>query len=182
MDKRNRRPLSAAGSVFPIRRKEATRAAQALRQETLGSRPPGGGHQSVAGRQPEAGHDPAGLPRLPQPRDARRERAGGVVVRTEDRLLAVGCPLSVLNRYWRRRGSRASRNPSPSRLYARTVTRMAIPGKTESHQAISMFAFPSVRMLPHVGVGGRTPRPRKERPASVRMAPATPRMAETRTG
>ena len=37
-------------------------------------------------------------------------------------------------------------------------------------------------MLPQVALGGGTPKPRKERLDSVRMAPATPRVAETRTG
>ena len=37
-------------------------------------------------------------------------------------------------------------------------------------------------MLPHDGAGGGTPRPRKLKPASDRMAEATPKVAETNSG
>ena len=60
-----------------------------------------------------------------------------------------------------------------------TVAKMARPGKTESHQAISMLSFPAVRMFPQLGVGGWTPRPRNDRPDSVSTAPATPSTAAT---
>jgi hypothetical protein len=45
-----------------------------------------------------------------------------------------------------------------------------------------MLSFPAVRMFPQDGVGGCTPMPRKESADSVRIAPATPRVAATRTG
>ena len=45
-----------------------------------------------------------------------------------------------------------------------------------------MLSLPAVRMFPHEGVGGCTPRPRNERPLSVRIAPATPSTAATSTG
>ncbi|OPY10892.1 MAG: hypothetical protein A4E67_00414 [Syntrophaceae bacterium PtaB.Bin038] len=44
-----------------------------------------------------------------------------------------------------------------------------------------MLSFPAVRMLPQLGVGGCTPIPRKLRADSVRIAPATPRVAATST-
>ena len=46
---------------------------------------------------------------------------------------------------------------------------------------MSMLSFPAVRMFPQLGVGGWTPMPRKLRADSVRIAPATPSVAVTRT-
>ena len=60
--------------------------------------------------------------------------------------------------------------------------RIAKPGMNVSQGASKMNRFPSDRMFPHVAWGGGTPNPRKLKPASVRMAPATPSVAETRTG
>src|SRR2546426_8516383 len=45
-----------------------------------------------------------------------------------------------------------------------------------------MTSLPSLRMLPHVAYGGRTPRPRNDRPDSVRMAAGMPRVMATSTG
>jgi len=81
------------------------------------------------------------------------------------------------------RGSNASRRPSPSRLMQRIVSTMNALGNTHIHQA------PRIKkdcacciMLPQVEVGCCTPRPRKDTYASVRMAPARPRVAATKIG
>ena len=49
---------------------------------------------------------------------------------------------------------------------------IARPGAKESHGAVERCSMPSRTMLPHVGVGGETPMPRKLRLASTRMAEA----------
>ena len=53
-----------------------------------------------------------------------------------------------------RRGSAISRRLSPSRLYPSTVSRMAMPGYTESHGAISSALLPSSSMFPQLASGG----------------------------
>ena len=53
----------------------------------------------------------------------------------------------------------------------------ARPGKTTSHHLpVVMKRAPSATMMPHSGVGGRTPRPMKDRPAALRIA--QPRLSE----
>ncbi len=55
-----------------------------------------------------------------------------------------------------------------------------MPGKKASHHSPdTMKLAPSATMMPHSGVGGRTPRPMKERPAALRIA--QPRLSETCT-
>ena len=45
------------------------------------------------------------------------------------------------------------------------------PGKSAIHHSPdAMKEAPSATMMPHSGVGGRTPRPMKESPAALRMA------------
>src|SRR3546814_19267021 len=66
-------------------------------------------------------------------------------------------------------GSSASRSPSPNRLMARTVIRMARPGKVTTHQARVMNSRESASMAPHSGVGGREPWPRT--PSAAAAAP-----------
>src|SRR5690606_9373848 len=78
-------------------------------------------------------------------------------------------------------GSMASRNASPNRFRARTVSRIARLGNTVSHHASRMFSKPSRIMLPQVAVGGGTPRPMKLSEASVRMAEAIHRDPSTTT-
>src|SRR5439155_13714898 len=56
--------------------------------------------------------------------------------------------LTNLAAFCRRRGSSASRIPSPKRLYESTVTRIASPGYRDNHQPISIASLPSLRMLP----------------------------------
>ena len=55
----------------------------------------------------------------------------------------------------------------------------AAPGKSASQYRVSMNCRPSASIPPQEGIASGTPRPRKERPASVRMAPATPNVATT---
>src|SRR5882724_7718745 len=79
-------------------------------------------------------------------------------------------------------GSSVSRRPSPSRLMPSTVTRMARPGKVASHHAVDKYARPSASMPPQVGVGGCTPRPRKDRADSITITRAMSRVATTSQG
>src|SRR5271168_3055811 len=59
-------------------------------------------------------------------------------------------------------GSIASRKPSPMMLYANTVKKIMSPGAIASHQRKVSAGLPaSFNMLPHDGVGGSTPIPRK---------------------
>ena len=51
-----------------------------------------------------------------------------------------------------------------------TVMVMAIPGKTASHQPREKKVRASLRIKPQVGVEGLTPNPKKERPASAKIA------------
>ena len=74
-------------------------------------------------------------------------------------------------------GSSAIRSPSPTKLIESVVTRIASPGKRLTHQARLSVSRPSESMMPHSGVGGLAPRPRKLSPAAVRMAEATPHVA-----
>src|SRR5262249_7848052 len=66
-----------------------------------------------------------------------------------------------------RRGSRASRKPSPNRLNASTVRKIAIPGKRHSQGLISKIIRPAFRSQPQLGVGGCVPSPRKLSEASA---------------
>src|SRR6185369_12773860 len=80
-------------------------------------------------------------------------------------------------------GSKASRRPSPTKLTARTARMIARPGKSGHHQlpwAMNASAFD--RMLPHVGVEGLMPKPRKLTKASPEMLPPTMSDAATTIG
>src|SRR6202000_2100239 len=71
-------------------------------------------------------------------------------------------------------GSTMSRNPSPRRLKQNTAIISARPGKNAIHHSPdTMKAAPSATMMPHSAVGGRTPRPMKERPGGLGMAQPT---------
>src|SRR5690606_6329744 len=95
---------------------------------------------------------------------------------------AAGHPATVVQFF--RRGSSASRKPSPTRLIAMTAAKIMMPGGIHSQgfNASTRQVRASVSMLPHEGRGGWTPRPRKERALSVRIALATPRVAATTRG
>src|SRR5215472_16670924 len=79
-------------------------------------------------------------------------------------------------------GSRASRRPSPMKLIATTVTKIARPGKTAVQGAIDMSVWASFSMFPQLGVGGWIPSPRNERVLSAMMAVAIPSVAATMMG
>src|SRR5882672_3801842 len=67
--------------------------------------------------------------------------------------------------------SPASRSPSPSRLKPRLTMKMARPGMVGTHHASRMKRRLVAIIVPHSGAGGCAPRPRKPRPAAVRMMP-----------
>src|SRR6185312_4265248 len=77
------------------------------------------------------------------------------------------------------RGSSASRRPSPSRLKPRLTMRMATPGMAATHHWSRMKRRPDAIIAPHSGSGGCAPRPRKPRPAAVRMMPAMSSVTRT---
>ena len=60
-----------------------------------------------------------------------------------------------------RRGSSASRSPSPNRFSDSTRTKIASPGQIAIHGACEMKFFAVLSMLPQLGAGGCWPRPRK---------------------
>src|SRR6185437_731843 len=78
-------------------------------------------------------------------------------------------------------GSSTSRRPSPSRLKARLTTAMAMPGIAATHHWSSIYLRPAAIIAPHSGAGGCAPRPRKPRPAAIRMTPAMSRLTRTIT-
>ena len=63
-----------------------------------------------------------------------------------------------------------SRSPSATRLKAKTVNMMAIPGKMTAQGAELMNWNPSWSIPPQLGVGGCSPIPRKLKPASMSRA------------
>src|SRR5215470_15844712 len=77
------------------------------------------------------------------------------------------CRVQILLSYIFRRGSSASRKPSPKRLKASTVRKIAIPGKRQIHGLISRIIRPAFRSQPQLGVGGCVPSPRKLSEASA---------------
>src|SRR5262245_2035236 len=80
--------------------------------------------------------------------------------------------------------SNASRRPSPMKLAASTARLIAAPGANQSQGCVASVAGlrASLRIDPQLGVGWVTPRPRKLRPASVRIAPAIPSEPATVSG
>src|SRR5438132_877659 len=79
-------------------------------------------------------------------------------------------------------GSRASRNPSPSRLKPSTVTKMATPGVVDRKLASRKNCMPKFSIEPHDASGGWMPSPRNESAASARMAFPMPSDASTING
>src|SRR6516225_9844057 len=80
------------------------------------------------------------------------------------------------------RGSRASRNPSPSRLNDSTKLKIARPGHTAIHGACERKWLAVLSMLPQLGAGGCWPRPRNDRLASAIIAAAIARVTCTTMG
>ena len=76
-----------------------------------------------------------------------------------------------------RRAGRRRRDWSPARC-----TVIAIPGKIPIHGADSSTGRASRIIPPQDGVGGCTPSPRNERPASSRITSPTPSVAATSSG
>src|SRR3989454_8734544 len=79
-------------------------------------------------------------------------------------------------------GSRASRRPSPRKLNAISVNDSAMAGTRTTCGAMRMAWNPSAAIAPQDVVGGWTPRPRKLKKASKRMACGTPKVAWTMIG
>jgi hypothetical protein len=79
-------------------------------------------------------------------------------------------------------GSSASRSPSPNRLIAITVMRMARPGSVTSHGSERMNSRASASIAPHSESGGCAPRPRKPSAAASRMASDMPSAAWMMSG
>src|SRR5262249_14763836 len=78
-----------------------------------------------------------------------------------------------------KRGSMRSRKPSPIRFNPSTVIMIAAPETVETQGALRRNSRPSLITPPQVGVGGWTPRPRKLREASIRIASAALTVAMT---
>ena len=71
--------------------------------------------------------------------------------------------------------------PIPMKLIERTASAIIVPGGIQSHgiDSSTVSDCASVSMLPQLGVGGCTPRPRKLSPASSRIALAMPNVDAT---
>src|ERR1019366_3517284 len=84
---------------------------------------------------------------------------------------------------WRaRRGSRASRSPSPSRLIASTVSASKMPGNRMMWNATATKLRPSAIMLPQLGICAGTPTPRNDSADSMSTADAAMKVACTTSG
>src|SRR5579883_1769484 len=81
-----------------------------------------------------------------------------------------------------RLGSVTARSVSPTRLKASTVRNMAIEGKKAICGATSRLSRPSAIMLPQVGAGGGTPKPKKLRMPSATMMTATSTRKKAESG
>ena len=70
------------------------------------------------------------------------------------------------------------------KLIERTASAIIVPGGIQSQgiDSSTVSDWASFSMLPQLGVGGCTPRPRKLSPASSRIAFAMPNVAATITG
>src|SRR5699024_7731448 len=80
------------------------------------------------------------------------------------------CHKNVYVHYIFKRGSSASRNPSPNKLNPKTTSNMARPGKVTTHGEFCNACLPSLNIAPHSGVGGCAPNPRKLSPAASKIA------------
>src|SRR5262245_159885 len=76
----------------------------------------------------------------------------------------------------------ASLNPSPTSVQLTTTTANITPGAAATHGALTSVSRPEAIMLPQDGVGGWTPSPKNDNPASISIAFPTPRAAVTTTG
>src|SRR5450759_442952 len=110
-----------------------------------------------------------------------RGMRGMVGVVSVEKLVTEGVVKRILHQFLSL-GSRASRRPSPRKFTASTVIRIARPGKIVNQGLVDMVLWASCSMLPQLGVGGLTPRPRKLSEDSRMIAPPTPRVAPTMIG
>ena len=60
-----------------------------------------------------------------------------------------------------------------------TVNAVPSPGMTAIHQDESIYSLPCATMLPHAGLGGGIPTPRKLKVDSARIIPPVPNVATT---
>ena len=116
-------------------------------------------HQQVAGVEQlrEVG-DPAVTDRPWAGEDQQAARAPGSRDLSDpifgQKVVEIGGPHGGQEAVLPVRGWRRSRRPSPTRLKAITVSAIARPGKTVTHQAETRASLPSAIMLPQLGSGG----------------------------
>ncbi len=79
------------------------------------------------------------------------------------------------------RGSSASRSPSPRRLLPMTTSVIAMPGYIINCGALRKNNRPSLSIVPHSGVGGCAPRPRKLTPEIASINAPSSSVARTMT-
>ena len=84
--------------------------------------------------------------------------------------------------YLRSLGSRMSRRLSPKDVNATVVRISGNPPANTIQEVFLMNENPSFRIVPQLGVGGRTPRPRKLSPASTPITSGTSILATINTG
>src|SRR5699024_9095146 len=105
----------------------------------------------------------------------------GQVMHCQQRGVGSGHWLFSYSPRLRRWGLSASPRPSPIRLMASTVNKIAMPGQKLSHHASRIMVRPAPIMKPQL-IMLRSPRPRNDSAASVRIAVATMKVAETIIG
>lgn len=76
-------------------------------------------------------------------------------------------------------GSSRSRIQSPNKFKESTTSRIATPGKKDTHQAETTNSRPSATISPQAGVGRGMPAPKKLRLDSSRMTKPTCKVAST---
>src|SRR4029079_14620074 len=108
------------------------------------------------------------------------DRLQHAVVGGEGRLQALD--LEQRRHQINRRGSSASRMPSPMKLMATTVTKIAPPGNSAQCAAMSRKSLPSNNSRHQVGVSGGKPRPRNDSVYSAMMPAATSMVPAMMTG
>ena len=72
--------------------------------------------------------------------------------------------------------SKASRNPSPIKLKAKTDIIKNKPGNKDNPGAIRKKSFPSFIIVPQLGIDGGNPNPKKDKPASLIIALEIPKL------
>src|SRR6266852_8017316 len=103
---------------------------------------------------------------------ARRGKCNSQILHVEQRHYALS----------ERRGSTASRNPSPRRLTPSTVSVKKPAGMNTRYGFTCHSALPSDMILPHDGIVGGVPAPMNDRLASMTMAAEPTNVAWTVSG